>query len=77
MSTEAEFNARIDRLTERHEALAQSLGLLAASVQEGRDEATEIRASIAELHQIAILHELRLDDIRGQSERVGKSEPGP
>jgi prefoldin subunit 5 len=55
--TNEEFDSRINRLTERHEALAQSLEMLTASVREGRDEATEIRASIADLVRVATAHE--------------------
>jgi hypothetical protein len=63
---------RIDRLVERHEALAQSVELLAASVHEQGLNIDKLLASLAKtdarieaLVGIAESHESRLRDLEG------------
>jgi hypothetical protein len=65
---------RLDRLTERHEALAESLQLLTADVQSLAQSVKEhdrvLRGHadlIGDLVRIATAHERRLDRIEGHS----------
>jgi len=72
------FDERLDRLAERHEALAQSLELLHASTQDLR-ASVEVHAAahdrylatlmsaISKLLETATNHERRLTRIEGQS----------
>jgi hypothetical protein len=67
------IDERLDRLTERHEALAQSIELLVA---EGREQTERIRAlerlaqqdgeNIRVLARIAEIHERRLTHLEGE-----------
>ena len=67
------IDERLDRLTERHEALAQSIELLVA---EGREQTERIRAlerlaqqdgeNIRALARIAEIHERRLTHLEGE-----------
>lgn len=66
------IDERLDRLTERHEALAQSIELMIA---EGREQGERIRAlerlaqqdgeNIRALARIAEIHERRLTHLEG------------
>ncbi|MGA2966336.1 MAG: hypothetical protein ABSD64_08995 [Terriglobales bacterium] len=65
---------RLDRLTERHEALAESLQLLTADVQSLAQSVKEhdriLRGHadlVGDLVRIATAHERRLDRIEGHS----------
>ena len=67
------IDERLDRLTERHEALAQSIELMIA---EGREQTERIRAlerlaqqdgeNIRALARIAEIHERRLTHLEGE-----------
>ncbi len=51
---------RMDRLTERHEALAQSLELLEADLETRRRNVDTTAESIRDLVQVARIHETRI-----------------
>ena len=56
---------RLDRLTERHEALTQTEELLARDLQGLRDFSKEIADGTARLLHIAQIHEQRLTRLEG------------
>jgi hypothetical protein len=60
-----EFNLRMDRLTERHEALAQSVELLHAEQRETGRQLAALLATVTGLAEIARSHEERLEDLEG------------
>jgi len=80
-----DIDGRLDRLTERHEALAQSLELFITSTREGLDrlerlsEGNEKRMAqlmdtMNRLGNIVISHDDRLDDIEHRLDDIsGKS----
>ena len=51
---------RLDRLTERHEALTINLELLTAEVREVKTLVNDIAGGIAQLLHVAEIHEQRL-----------------
>jgi hypothetical protein len=55
------MDERLDRLTERHEALTQSVELLLAAVERNTEH-------ISALVRIAEIHERRLTDLEGGAE---------
>jgi hypothetical protein len=55
------LDERLEKLTERHEALTQSVELMAAENREKDRRMGEIMEAIARLLHIAELHEQRLD----------------
>ena len=66
------IDQRLDRLTERHEALAESIELLTADIREmaaenrKRDERFgQLMTGIGQLLSIAESHERRLTDLEG------------
>ena len=63
------FDERIDRLTERHEALARSLELLSHELRELKEiceeNFTNIAGSLTNLLRIAENHERRLTRLEG------------
>lgn len=59
------IDERLDRLTERHEALTQSVGLLLVETRELRDVACKDGENIRALARIAATHERRLTDLEG------------
>ena len=66
------IDQRLDRLTERHEALAESIELLTADIREmaaenkKRDEQMgQLKTGIGQLLRIAEIHERRLMDLEG------------
>jgi hypothetical protein len=55
------IDERLDRLTERHEALTQSVELMAAENKQRDKRLGEIMEGIAHLLHVAEIHEQRLD----------------
>jgi prefoldin subunit 5 len=74
------FEERIDRLTERHEAMAQSLELLTADVRQVTAEVRQVTADVKELtkNQAAMMDAItRLAHIAAiQDERIERLEEG-
>jgi hypothetical protein len=71
--TDDQFNARMDRLTERHEALTQSVEIMSMNLeaQRLRGEASDKRidnlsASLEKLVNIVRSHERRISGLEGQ-----------
>lgn len=59
------IDERLDRLTERHEALTQTVELLARDLQGLRDFSKDIADGTARLLHIAQIHEQRLTRLEG------------
>lgn len=59
------IDQRLERLTERHEALTQSVELLVYSQRKNEEMLTHVVESIDSLARIAHLHEHRLSDLEG------------
>jgi hypothetical protein len=62
------IDERLDRLTERHEALTQSVELLARTSHEHSQQITDIMEAAARLLHIAQIHEKRLTRLEGGEE---------
>jgi hypothetical protein len=56
------IDERLEKLTERHEALTQAVDLLAAMYQENERRLTQVLDAINRLANIAEAHDVRLDD---------------
>jgi hypothetical protein len=54
------IDERLDRLTERHEALTQSVELVVRTTQDNARQIGELRQAAASLLQIAQIHEHRI-----------------
>ena len=59
------IDERLERLTERHEALTQSVEILARTTREHSQQITEIMEAAARLLHIAQIHEQRLTRLEG------------
>ena len=59
------IDERLERLTERHEALTQSVEMLVADNREWDRRLGEIMEGIASLVHVAEIHEHRLSDLEG------------
>jgi hypothetical protein len=66
------IDERLDRLTERHAALTQSVELLAIETRESRESITSLMSAIAQdseniraLARIAEIHERRITHLEG------------
>lgn len=59
------LDQRLDRLTERHEALTQSVELLVHSQRKNEEMLAHVIESIDSLSRIAHLHEHRISDLEG------------
>ena len=57
---------RLEKLVERHEALAQSVELMSAENRERDRRMGEIMEAIARLVHVAEIHEQRLERLEGQ-----------
>ena len=57
------IDERLDRLTERHEALTQTVELLAQSQQKNEILMAQVLESINSLARIAHAHERRISDL--------------
>jgi uncharacterized protein YigA (DUF484 family) len=57
------IDERLDRLTERHEALSQSVELFVRTTQENARQIGELRHAAAALLQIAQIHEHRISGL--------------
>jgi ABC-type transporter Mla subunit MlaD len=57
---------RIDRLTERHEALTQSVELLLQTTREHSQQITELMEAAASLLHVAEIHEQRISRLEGK-----------
>jgi ABC-type transporter Mla subunit MlaD len=57
---------RIDRLTERHEALTQSVELLLQATREHSQQITELMEAAASLLHVAEIHEQRISRLEGE-----------
>jgi hypothetical protein len=60
------FDERIDRLTERHEALTQSVESLLATARLHDQQISEIMEAAARLLHIAQIHEARVSRLEDQ-----------
>ena len=58
------FDERLERLTGRHEALTQTVELMAAENRE-RDRKCQVMESIGRLLHIAVIHEHRIEQLEG------------
>ena len=63
------IDERLDRLVERHEALAQSVELLTKDVRELGKYVGDIAEGTARLLNIAEIHEKRITRLEGGSEQ--------
>jgi hypothetical protein len=59
------IDERLDRLTARHEAMAESVEMLFASVKEQHATSVQDGENIRALARIAEIHERRLTDLEG------------
>ena len=59
-------DARLDRLTERHEALAQSLEILVAAVNSNATQIRELGTVAGILLQVVQSHQDRIGRLEGQ-----------
>jgi hypothetical protein len=59
------IDERLDRLTERHEALTQTVGILARTTHEHTQQITDIMEAAARLPHVAQIHEQRLPRLEG------------
>jgi archaellum component FlaC len=59
------IDERLDRLTERHEALTQTVELLTRDLQSVRDFSRDIAEGTARLLHIAQIHENRISRLEG------------
>ena len=59
------IDERLERLTERHEALTQAVEILARTTHEHSQQITEIMEAAARLLHIAQIHEQRLTRLEG------------
>jgi archaellum component FlaC len=59
------IDERIERLVERHEALAQSVELMAAENRQRDRRMGEIMEGIARLLHVAEIHERRIPELEG------------
>ena len=60
------IDERLERLTERHEALTQSVELIAAENRQRDRRMGEIMEGIARLLHVAEIHEQRIDRLEGE-----------
>ena len=60
------IDERIDRLTERHEALTQSVELLLQTTREHSQQITELMEAAASLLHVAEIHEQRISRLEGE-----------
>jgi hypothetical protein len=63
------IDERLERLTERHEALTQTVELMAAENQQRDRRLSEIMEGLARLLHIAEIHEHRLTNLEGGDAR--------
>ena len=56
------IDERIEKLTERHEALTQAVDLLAAMLQQNEKRMGQVLDAINRLANIAEAHDVRLDE---------------
>lgn len=59
------IDERLDRLTERHEALTQSVELIARTTQDNARQISALREAAASLLQIVQIHENRISGLEG------------
>jgi hypothetical protein len=64
------IDERLERLTERHEALTQSVEILARTTQEHSQQITDIMEAAARLLHIAQIHEQRITRLEGGEQDV-------
>jgi hypothetical protein len=57
------IDERLDRLTERHEALAQTMELIAAAPIKNDERMAELTETMTRLANIIIAHEQRIEDL--------------
>ena len=57
------IDERLDRLTERHEALTQTVELIAAAQIKNDERMAELRDTMNRLANIIIAHEQRIEDL--------------
>jgi hypothetical protein len=62
------IDERLDRLTERHEALTQTVEILARTTHEHSQQISDIMEAAARLLHIAQIHEQRLTRLEGSEE---------
>ena len=60
-----DIDERLERLTERHEALTQTVGLLTADIRELKNAVQIDAENIRALARIAELHHQRLERLEG------------
>lgn len=59
----ADIDTRLDRLTERHEALTQTVEIIAGMQRENENKIGRLTDAVAKLVDIVSRHEQRLDDL--------------
>ena len=64
--TEMTIDERLEKLAGRHEALTQSVELMAAENRERDRRMAEVMEAIARLLHIAEIHEHRIEGLEGQ-----------
>ncbi|PWU01281.1 MAG: hypothetical protein C5B51_23155 [Terriglobia bacterium] len=60
------IDERLEKLTERHEALTQTVEIVAGMQRENERQIAELSTFIRQLAEIALPHERRLDDLENQ-----------
>jgi hypothetical protein len=62
------IDERLERLTERHETLTQSVEILARTTQEHSQQSTDIMEAAARLLHVAQIREQRLTRLEGDEQ---------
>lgn len=60
------IDERLEKLTERHEALTQTVEIIAGMQRENELKIGQVVDAIGRLVRVAEIHEQRLDDLDGQ-----------
>ena len=69
------IDERLDRLTERHEALTQSVEMMSKDIGVLKTIAEVGLDSIRRLERIAISHEVRIEDVEARLNRLEEGAP--
>ncbi len=62
------IDERLDRLTQRHEALAQTMELIAAAQIKNDERMAELTETMTRLANIIIAHEQRIDNLEDRQQ---------
>ena len=68
------IDQRLEKLTERHEALTQTVELMAAENRERGKQMDQVMEGLARLLHTAQIHEQRLERQEGRIERLERNQ---